>query len=96
VQTVQVYLAALAELYSVQVSIGLNKHLNFRGAALKRLITGLLYTQAQKCQETFEDQGTGSINEGYSTEEFMLMQDQLLAGATKCLQVGLFYMSTLY
>jgi hypothetical protein len=96
VQTVQVYLAALAELYSAQVSMGLNKHPNFRGAALKRLMTSLSRTQAQKRQETFEDQGTSSINEGYSTEEFMLMQDQLLAKATKCPQVGLFYMSTLY
>jgi hypothetical protein len=49
VQTVRVYLAALAELYSAQVSMGLNKHPNFRGAALKRLITGLLCTQARKC-----------------------------------------------
>jgi hypothetical protein len=96
VQTVRVYLAALAELYSAQVSMGLNKHPNFRGAALNRLMTGLSHTQARKRQETFEDRGTGSINEGYSTEEFMLMQDQLLAGAAKCPQVGLFYMPTLY
>jgi len=48
VQTVRVYLATLAKLYFAQVSIGLNKHLNFRGAALKRLMTSLLRTQAQK------------------------------------------------
>jgi hypothetical protein len=48
VQTVRVYLAALAELYSAQVSIGLNKHPNFRRAALKRLMTSLSRTQARK------------------------------------------------
>jgi hypothetical protein len=44
VQIIRVYLAALAELYSTQVSISLNKHPNFRGAALKRLITSLSRT----------------------------------------------------
>jgi hypothetical protein len=48
VQTMRVYLAALAELYSAQVSMVLHKHPNFRGAALKRLITGLSRTQARK------------------------------------------------
>jgi len=68
--------------------MGINKHSNFRGAALKRLMNGLARQQAQKRQETFEDWGSGSINDGYSTEQFLLMQDQLLAGAAKSLQVG--------
>jgi hypothetical protein len=42
VQTVQVYLAAIAELYAAQVSIGINKNTNFRGAVLKKLINGLV------------------------------------------------------
>ena len=44
VQTIWVYLATLAKLYSTQVSIGLNKHPNFKGAALKRLITSLSHS----------------------------------------------------
>jgi hypothetical protein len=41
VQTVRVYLAAIAELYAAQVSMGINKNTNFRGAALKKLMNGL-------------------------------------------------------
>jgi hypothetical protein len=41
VQTVRVYLAAIAELYAAQVSMGINKNTNFRGATLKKLINGL-------------------------------------------------------
>jgi hypothetical protein len=78
-----VYLAAIAELYSAQVSMGVNKQSHFRGAALKRLVNGLARQQMQRRQGAFEDWGSGSINDGYSTEQFLLMQDQLLAWGCK-------------
>jgi hypothetical protein len=97
VQTVRVYLAAIAELYAAQVSMGINKNTNFRGAALKKLMNGLARQQAQRRQDTFEDRGSSSINDGYSTEQFLLMQEQLLAGAAKNALVSYFiYMSALF
>jgi len=47
-KTVKVYIAAIAEIYYIQVSLGLNKHPNFRSAALKAFIKGLMQKQAQK------------------------------------------------
>jgi hypothetical protein len=97
VQTVRVYLAAIAELYAAQVSMGVNKNTNFRGAALKKLMSGLAHQHARRRQNTFEDRGSGSINDGYSTEQFLLMQEQLLAGAAKNALVRYFiYMSALF
>jgi hypothetical protein len=86
-QTVNVYNAAIAELYHYQVSMGLNKAPTFRGATHKPLMKGLSRTQDQRSRDTFQDRGAGGIDSGYSQEEFLQMQDKLLSGAGKAPQV---------
>jgi hypothetical protein len=46
VKTVQVYIAAIAEIYYTQVLLGLNTYTNFCGITLKSLIKDLARTQA--------------------------------------------------
>jgi hypothetical protein len=81
VKTVQVYIAAIAEIYYTQVLLGLNTHANFRGTALKSLIKDLARTQAQKRQDAFEDRGAKGVNSSYTTEQFLHLQDLLLLSA---------------
>jgi hypothetical protein len=87
-KTVNVYNAAIAELYHYQVSMGLNKAPNFRGATHRSLMKGLLRTQGQRSRDAFEDRGAGGIDSGYSQEEFLQMQDKLLSRAKKAPQVS--------
>ena len=87
-KTVNVYNAAIAELYHYQVSMGLNKAPTFRGSTHKSLMKGLLRLQDQRSRDAFEDRGAGGIDSGYSQEEFLQMQDKLLLGAKNAPQVG--------
>lgn len=64
--------------------MGVNKH--FRGAVLERLMNGLARQQMQRYQGAFEDQGSGSINDGYSTEQFLLMQISCSLGLQRALR----------
>jgi hypothetical protein len=90
VKSVRVYIAAIAEIYHTQVSLGLNTHPNFRGTALKSLIKDLARTQAQKRREAFEDRGAKGANSGYTTEQFLHLQDQLLSSMQSSAQVSLY------
>jgi hypothetical protein len=87
-ETVKVYSAAIAELYHTQVSMGLNRAPSFRGVAFKGLMRDLQRTQEKRSRETFEDRGAGGIAAGYTLEEFLYMQDQLLSGAKGSIQVS--------
>jgi hypothetical protein len=87
-ETVKVYSAAIAELYNTQVSMGLNQAPPFRGAAFKGLMRDLQRTQEKRAQETFEDRDASGIAAGYTLEEFLHMQDQLLSSAKSTIQVG--------
>jgi hypothetical protein len=64
----QVYVAAIAEIYYTQVLLRLNMHPNFHGTALKSLIKDLARIQAQKRQDAFEDHGAKGVNTSYTTE----------------------------
>jgi len=75
VKTVQVYIAAIAEIYYTQVSLRLNTHANFRGTALKSLIKDLAQTQAQKRHDAFKDRGAKGVNTSYTTKQFLHLQD---------------------
>jgi hypothetical protein len=79
--TIRVYVAALAELYSTQVSMGLNRNPNFRGIALKGLLKDLSCKQETRACDNFEDHSASGIAAGYNAEEFLQMQDQLLFSA---------------
>jgi hypothetical protein len=87
-ETVKVYNAAIAELYHTQVSMGLNQAPPFRGVAFKGLMRDLQRTQEKRARETFEDRGASGIAAGYTLEEFLQMQDQLLSSAKSTIQVG--------
>jgi hypothetical protein len=65
-KTVNVYNAAIAELYHYQVSIGLNNAPTFRGLTHKALMKGLSRQQDQRARNTFEDRGARGIDSGYS------------------------------
>jgi len=71
----QVYIAAIAEIYYTQVSLRLNTHANFRGTALKSLIKDLAQTQAQKRHDAFKDRGAKGVNTSYTTKQFLHLQD---------------------
>jgi hypothetical protein len=75
VKTVQVYIAAIAEIYYTQVSLRLNTHANFCGIALKSLIKDLAQTQAQKRCNAFKDCRAKRVNNSYTTEQFLHLQD---------------------
>ena len=89
------YSAAIAELYHTQVSMGLNRAPSFRGVAFKGLMRDLQHTQEKRSRETFEDWGAGGIAAGYTLEEFLHMQDQLLSSAKSSIQVSK-HLLTLY
>ena len=65
-------------------------HPNFRGTALKSLMKDLARTQAQKRRDAFEDRGAKGVNTGYTTEQFLHLQDQLLSNAQSSAQVSLY------
>jgi hypothetical protein len=88
-KTINVYAAAIAELYHFQVSMGLNRHPTFRGATFKSLMKGLIRVQEQRSRDNFEDRGAGGINTGYTFQELATMQKQLQHGANKAPQVNI-------
>jgi hypothetical protein len=96
VKTVRVYIAAIAEIYHTQVSLGLNKSPNFRGVALKALMKDLSRKQAQQRQDAFEDRGAKSLNTGYTAEQLLHLQDRLLLGAQGSSQVSWYTFALLH
>lgn len=69
---VEVYIAAIAELYHIQILLGLNNSPNFRGMAIETLLKDLLQKQAQKSREASEDRGAKGLNAGYRSEQFCI------------------------
>jgi hypothetical protein len=82
-ETIQVYLAAVTELYKQQVTRGVNSHPKFRGAALDGFLSHLQRSAYKQDRETYRDRGVGGINSGYDGAEFETMSKQLLKGADK-------------
>ena len=87
-ETIQVYLAAVAELYKQQVTRGVNSHPTFRGAAVDGFLSHLQRSAYKQDRETYQDRGAGGINSGYDGTEFLTMSEQLLKGADKHPQVS--------
>ena len=72
--TLNVYLASVAEIQKVQVSNGLNKHPYFRGAGVEGLLKDRKSSRSQRARELFEDKGIGGLNDGYNAKSFIRMQ----------------------
>lgn len=79
--TIDAYCAAIAELYQTQRTNGVNCHPTFRGPAFKGLVESRGRLQDQNNREDFTDRGLQSLYDGYTTEQFLHMQECLLQGA---------------
>ena len=77
--TLNVYLAGVAEIQKVQVSNGLNKHPYFRDASVEGLLKDRKSSRSQRARELFEDKGIGGLDDGYNAKSFKRMQQLLLS-----------------
>ncbi len=79
--TIEVYVAAVMELWQAQTSAGSNRHPNPRTDAVASLIAQRRRDRAQIARESYEDRGTHSYSGGYTAQEFkrihaLLLEDQ--------------------
>jgi hypothetical protein len=65
----------------VQLTLGIAHDPGRRGQALKALMMDLAQNQAQGRRAAFEDRGAKGLNAGYTMEQFLHLQDQLLCSA---------------
>lgn len=87
--TVDCYVAAIVELYDIQLANGSNRHPHPRGAGLEGLLAQRKRDRDKNDRAAFVDRGQGGISAGYSAEEFLRMQEVLLKGAAQHPQVSL-------
>jgi hypothetical protein len=76
--TIESYVAAIAELYAIQVTSGHNKEPFFRGKALNQLIEARRRQRDQIERDEYVDRGTMGPSAGYSEKEFGKMNEVLL------------------
>ena len=76
--TIESYVAAVAELYSIQVTSGHNKEPFFQGKALNQLIEACRHQRDQIERDEYVDRGTMGPSAGYSKEEFRKMNEVIL------------------
>lgn len=76
--TIEVYVAAVMELYQAQVSAGFNRNPNPRTDAISALIQQRKLDRARIARESYEDRGAYGYSGGYSAEEFTRMQAILM------------------
>lgn len=83
VATVECYVAAITELYEVQVECGDNKHPHPRGPGIKALLQDRKRARDKNDREAYIDRGKKGAEESYSPSQFLEIQDVLLSGAAK-------------
>jgi hypothetical protein len=76
--TIEVYVAAVMELWQAQTSAGSNRHPNPRTDAVTTLIAERKRSRAQIARESYEDRGGHGYSGGYTASEFKRMQILLL------------------
>jgi hypothetical protein len=76
--TIEVYVAAVMELWQGQVSAGSNLHPNPRTDAVAALIAQRKLDRARIGRESYEDRGAHSYSGGYTAQELKKMQVILL------------------
>ena len=77
--TLNVYLAGIAEIQKVQVLNGLNKHPYFQGTGVEGLLKDHKSSCSQHVRKLFKDKGIGGLNDSYNAKLFMRMQQLLLS-----------------
>jgi hypothetical protein len=76
--TVDLYIAAVLQLYKAQQALSHNNNRHPRGGILKDVVKQTKGAQDARDREAYVDRGIGGINAGYSNEEFLKLQRQLL------------------
>ena len=76
--TIDSYVAAVAELYTIQVTSGYNKEPFFQGKALNQLIEARRRQRDQIERDEYVDRGTIGPSAGYSDQEFRKMNEVIL------------------
>lgn len=79
--TVDLYIAAVLQLYKVQQALGHNTNRHPRGGILRDVVRQTKEAQDLRNREAFVDRGVGCVNAGYSNEEFLSLQQHLLKSA---------------
>lgn len=67
--TIQAWIKAIVDLWTVQVSNKINNNPHPRGTSVKAKLDAVKRSAHQRKKETFQDRGKGSIQDGYSPEE---------------------------
>ena len=78
--TVDAYIAAVIELWQVQVAHGNRNTKNPHGAAVRGFLEQRRRQRSRLDRESFQDRGKEGIQAGYSPEEWLRIQDLLLSG----------------
>ena len=79
--TVDAYIAAVLELWRLQVAHGNNNTENPRGAAVRGFLEQRGRQRGKHDRASYKDRGSDGIQAGYSPEEWRRIQDLLLSGA---------------
>ncbi|KAK3906347.1 hypothetical protein C8A05DRAFT_29789 [Staphylotrichum tortipilum] len=79
--TVDAYIAAVIELWRVQVAHGNKNTENPRGAAVRGFLEQRARQRNHQNPATFKDRGTEGIQAGYSSTEWLAIHEHLLHGA---------------
>jgi hypothetical protein len=79
--TVDAYIAAVIELWRLQVAHGSRNTENPRGAAARGFLEQRGRQRGKHDRASFKDRGSDGIQAGYSPDEWLRIQDLLLSGA---------------
>ncbi|KNB19478.1 hypothetical protein FOXG_16742 [Fusarium oxysporum f. sp. lycopersici 4287] len=79
--TIDAYIAAVIELWRLQVAHGNANTENPRGAAVRGFLEQRGRQRGKHDRASFKDRGTDGIPAGYSPDEWLRVQDLLLSGA---------------
>lgn len=79
--TVDAYIAAVIELWRVQVAHGGKNTENPRGIAVRGFLEQRSRQRSRLDRASYKDRGTEGIQAGYSTAEWLAIQEHLLRGA---------------
>ena len=86
--TIDVYVAAMAELHHEQHSLGLAPNPTFQGPALQGLLQSRYQVEGSIKQRAYADHGASGITASYTEQEFLRLQEVLLRGSSKSLTVS--------
>ncbi|KAL9563896.1 hypothetical protein ACKAV7_011931 [Fusarium commune] len=84
--TIDAYIAAVIELWRLQVAHGNANTENPRGAAVRGFLEQRGRQRGKHDRASFKDRGTDGIQAGYLPDEWLRVQDLLLSGAIYMLQ----------